>query len=206
EERFNGLQGYLMTITSDAENKFIYDQVFKAERADEKTPDDFGSWIGGTRKKPKANYDASTWEPNGFNKSWSWACGPEAGKVFYTNTFYKNDQDYRAEGMYSAWSNPVDCRKNGIARAYSDDYEPNNQDNGNRSGKDNSDTEKELYLQYTGRYVWNDASNGTGSQDRWNVHYYIVEFTPYENPLAGISIPTDPAVYKANSHAEQRYE
>ncbi|MBR4386963.1 MAG: InlB B-repeat-containing protein [Treponema sp.] len=206
KERFNGLQGYLMTITSDAENKFIYDQVFKAERADEKTPDDFGSWIGGTRKTPKANYDASTWEPNGFNKSWSWACGPEAGKVFYTNTFYKNDQDYRAEGMYSAWSNPVDCRKNGIARAYSDDYEPNNQDNGNRSGKDNSDTEKELYLQYTGRYVWNDASNGTGSQDRWNVHYYIVEFTPYENPLAGISIPTDPAVYKANSHAEQRYE
>ncbi|MCR5317616.1 MAG: hypothetical protein K6E22_05245, partial [Treponema sp.] len=104
------------------------------------------------------------------------------------------------------WSNPVDCRKNGIARAYSDDYEPNNQDNGNRSGKDNSDTEKELYLQYTGRYVWNDASNGTGTQDRWNVHYYIVEFTPYENPLAGISIPTDPAVYKANSHAEQHYE
>lgn len=206
EERFNGLQGYLMTITSDAENKFIYDQVFKAEREDGKTPDDFGSWIGGTRKKPKVNYDASAWQSDGFNKYWSWACGPEAGKVFYTNTFYRDDKDYRAEGMYSAWSNPVDCKINGIERAYSSDYEPNNEAGTNHTGGDNSNTEKEVYLQYTGHYVWNDASTGNGSLPRWRIHYYIVEFTPYENPVAGIAIPTDPAVYKANSHAEQSYE
>lgn len=206
EERFNGLQGYLMTITSDAENKFIYDQVFKAERKDGKTPDDFGSWIGGTRKKPKVNYDASAWQSDGFNKYWSWACGPEAGKVFYTNTFYRDDQDYRAEGMYSAWSNKVDCKKNGIPRAYAGDYEPNNEGGTNHTGGDNSNTEKEVYLQYTGHYVWNDASTGNGSQGRWKIHYYIVEFTPYENPAVGISIPTDPEVYKANSHAEQSYE
>jgi len=206
EERFNGLQGYLMTITSDAENKFIYDKVFESERAKGKTPDDFGSWIGGTRKKPKVDYDLSTWEADGFNKYWSWACGPDAGKVFYTNTFSRNGQDYRAEGMYSAWSNPEDCKKNGIPRAYAGDYEPNNESNANYTGGDNSDTAKELYLQYTGHYVWNDASTGNGSQARWKIHYYIVEFTPYENPVAGIAIPTDPAVYKANSHAEQSYE
>lgn len=206
EERFNGLQGYLMTITSDAENKFIYDKVFEAEKEKGKTPDDFGSWIGGTRKKPKVNYDASTWQSDGFNKYWSWACGPEAGKVFYTNTFYRDDQDYRAEGMYSAWSNKVDCKKNGIPRAYAGDYEPNNEGGTNHTGGDNSNTEKEVYLQYTGHYVWNDASTGNGSQGRWKIHYYIVEFTPYENPAVGISIPTDPEVYKANSHAEQSYE
>ncbi|MBR6145331.1 MAG: C-type lectin domain-containing protein, partial [Treponema sp.] len=206
EERFNGLQGYLMTITSDAENKFIYDQVFKAEREKEQTPDDFGSWIGGIRQKPKVDYDLSTWEADGFNKYWSWACGPDAGKVFYTNTFSRDGQDYRAEGMYSAWSNPEDCKKNGIPRAYAGDYEPNNESNANYTGGDNSDTAKELYLQYTGHYVWNDASTGNGSQARWKIHYYIVEFTPYENPVAGIAIPTDPAVYKANSHAEQSYE
>ena len=206
EERFNGLQGYLMTITSDAENKFIYDKVFESERAKGKTPDDFGSWIGGTRKKPKVDYDLSTWEADGFNKYWSWACGPDAGKVFYTNTFSRDGQDYRAEGMYSAWSNPEDCKKNGIPRAYAGDYEPNNESNANYTGGDNSDTAKELYLQYTGHYVWNDASTGNGSQARWKIHYYIVEFTPYENPVAGIAIPTDPAVYKANSHAEQSYE
>ena len=206
EERFNGLQGYLMTITSDAENKFIYDKVFESERAKGKTPDDFGSWIGGTRKKPKVDYDLSTWEADGFNKYWSWACGPDAGKVFYTNTFSRDGQDYRAEGMYSAWSNPEDCKKNGIPRAYSGDYEPNNESNANYTGGDNSATEKEVYLQYTGHYVWNDASTGNGSQARWKIHYYIVEFTPYENPVAGIAIPTDPEVYKANSHAEQSYK
>ena len=206
EERFNGLQGYLMTITSDAENKFIYDQVFKAEREKEQTPDDFGSWIGGIRQKPKVDYDLSTWEADGFNKYWSWACGPDAGKVFYTNTFSRDGQDYRAEGMYSAWSNPEDCKKNGIPRAYAGDYEPNNESNANYTGCDNSATEKEVYLQYTGHYVWNDASTGNGSQGRWKIHYYIVEFTPYENPVAGIAIPTDPEVYKANSHAEQSYE
>ena len=206
EERFNGLQGYLMTITSDAENKFIYDQVFKAEREKGQTPDDFGSWIGGIRQKPKVDYDLSTWEADGFNKYWSWACGPDAGKVFYTNTFSRDGQDYRAEGMYSAWSNPEDCKKNGIPRAYAGDYEPNNESNANYTGGDNSDTAKELYLQYTGHYVWNDASTGNGSQGRWKIHYYIVEFTPYENPVAGIAIPTDPEVYKANSHAEQSYE
>lgn len=206
EERFNGLQGYLMTITSDAENKFIYDKVFEAEKEKGKTPDDFGSWIGGIRQKPKVDYDLSTWEADGFNKYWSWACGPDAGKVFYTNTFSRNGQDYRAEGMYSAWSNPEDCKKNGIPRAYAGDYEPNNESNANYTGGDNSDTAKELYLQYTGHYVWNDASTGNGSQARWKIHYYIVEFTPYENPVAGIAIPTDPEVYKANSHAEQSYE
>ncbi|MBQ2572267.1 MAG: hypothetical protein II579_07345, partial [Treponema sp.] len=134
------------------------------------------------------------------------ACGPDAGKVFYTNTFSRDGQDYRAEGMYSAWSNPEDCKKNGIPRAYAGDYEPNNESNANYTGGDNSDTEKEVYLQYTGHYVWNDASTGNGSQARWKIHYYIVEFTPYENPVAGIAIPTDPEVYKANSHAEQSYK
>jgi len=47
-----------------------------------------------------------------------------------------------AEGMYSAWSNPEDCKKNGIPRAYSGDYEPNNESNANYTGGDNSATEK----------------------------------------------------------------
>ena len=48
-----------MTITSDAENKFVYDQIFKAEKEQAgMTSDDFGSWIGGTRVKPKADESA----------------------------------------------------------------------------------------------------------------------------------------------------
>lgn len=186
-QTFNGLQGYLMTITSDAENKFVYDKIF-GENAD---PDQVGSWIGGTRITPRNGYDASTWgfdatlnnrgkatwNSGEVNDSWAWACGPEAGKIFYTKAKYEKDKNYRASGMYSSWSNEKDCALNGIEYHYKDDVEPNN-------GGNPITTDAEYYTQYTGRYVWNDGhEKGKGystNQGRWQIHYYIVEFTPYE--------------------------
>jgi len=198
---FNGLKGYLMTITSDAENKFVYDQVFKGQNAD-----DVGSWIGGTRQTSIEGYDKDTWtaktSKSDYTQNWVWACGPEAGKVFYTKAVYQDNNNYRADGMYSSWSNPKDCDLNGIPRAYNDDYEPNNQADGNHSSSNpDTTTPKEYYTQYTGRYVWNDASNGTGTQPRWQVHYYIVEFTPYEATAYG---PGQRAT-KTALHAEREY-
>ena len=206
-QTFNGLQGYLMTITSDAENKFVYDQLFKGMGAD-----DVGSWIGGTRITPRNGYDASTWGWNGTldnkgkatwnsgeaNDYWAWACGPEAGKKFYTKGKYAKDQNYRASGMYSSWSNPKDCALNGINYHYTDDVEPNN-------GGNPVTTNAEYYTQYTGRYVWNDAhEKGNGystTQKRWQIHYYIVEFTPYE---AKNGQPAQRAT-KTALHAERVY-
>ncbi len=190
-QTFNGLHGYLMTITSDAENKFVYDKIF-GKNAD---PDQVGSWIGGTRITPRNGYDASTWawdadtmtstsrgkatwNSGEVNNYWAWACGPEAGKKFYEKAKYGTNQNYRTPGMYSSWSNKTDCALNGIAIAYSDDKEPNNGDN------DPAKKDAEYYTQYTGRYVWNDGhEKGNGystNQGRWQIHYYIVEFTPYE--------------------------
>lgn len=213
-QTFNGLQGYLMTITSDAENKFVYDQIFKAEQEAGKSPDDFGSWIGGTRITPRNGYDASTWgwDKDSLNKSgkatwnlvelndsWAWACGPEAGKVFYTKAKYGANKNYRAAGMYSSWSNKTDCELNGIEYYYTDDVEPNNGNN------DPAKKDAEYYTQYTGRYVWNDGhekGNGySGSQKRWQIHYYIVEFTPYEATAYG---PGQRAT-KTALHAEREY-
>ncbi len=212
-QTFNGLQGYLMTITSDAENKFVYDQIFKKEQSEGKSPDDFGSWIGGTRITPRNGYDASTWgydaklnnrgkatwNSGEVNDSWAWACGPEAGKIFYTKAKYEKDKNYRASGMYSSWSNEKDCALNGIEYHYKDDVEPNN-------GGNPITTDAEYYTQYTGRYVWNDGhEKGNGystSQGRWQIHYYIVEFRPYENTATG------ERYVSANKrlHAEQTYE
>ena len=209
-QTFNGLQGYLMTITSDAENKFIYDQVFKGMAAD-----NVGSWIGGTRIKPRSGYDATTWgwdadslngsgkatcwNANEVNDYWAWACGPEAGKVFYTKAKYVEGQNYRAPGMYSSWSNKKDCALNGIEYHYTDDVEPNN------GGKNPATDRQEYYTQYTGRYVWNDGhEKGTGyttGQGRWQIHYYIVEFTPYEATQYG---PGQRAK-KTALHAEREY-
>lgn len=201
---FNGMKGYLMTITSDAENKFVYDQIFKAEQEDGKSPDDFGSWIGGTRTIPRGGYDASTWNykiaDDGCNQYWAWACGPEAGKVFYTQATYKDGQSYRADGMYSSWSNKTDCALNGIEYFYKDDIEPNN------GGNDPVTKNAEYFTQYTGRYVWNDGKEKgkgyTTTQKRWQIHYYIVEFCPYENTETGErQVP-----YAERLHAEQTYE
>lgn len=214
KEKFNGMNGYLMTITSDAENKFVYDQIFGKDA----NPDKVGSWIGGTRHIPKGGYDSNTWVKESCGDQWVWASGPEAGKVFYENTIYRADDatkgrkftgkvknskgeevsvigmDYRAEGMYSSWSNPVDCALNGIDWFYDGskptansqkDFEPNNGPKDNYSVDDPDLSDKEVYTDYTGRYVWNDTAAGSGSQDRWQVHYYIVEFTPYENTVTG---------------------
>lgn len=218
--RFNGMQGYLMTITSDAENKFVYDQIFKAEIENGMGPGDVSAWIGGTRVKPKADesadsseasdsetnagananessaqgespaydYDADSWPQSrnnygGYRNDWVWACGPEAGKVFYTNERYVNNQNYRADGMYSSWSNPVDKRLNGLTASV--ESEPNNNSNG--AGKEKG----EYYAQYTGLYVWNDGPekderyNPDNPKPSWLVHYYIVEYTPYKNMATG---------------------
>lgn len=213
---FNGMKGYLMTITSDAENKFVYDQIFKADQEAGKSPDDFGSWIGGTRTIPKdGKYDMPTWVYNKSNceQAWLWACGPEAGKVFYTKAVYEDDQNYRADGMYSSWSNPVDCALNGIEYYYNGstnergkgipDLEPNN---GNNGTKNPLTSNAEYFTQYTGRYVWNDGKEKgkgyTTDQKRWQIHYYIVEFCPYENTETGErQVP-----YAERLHAEQTYE
>lgn len=229
--RFNGMQGYLMTITSDAENKFVYDQIFKAEKEQAgMTSDDFGSWIGGTRVKPKADesaepseasdsetnagananpnenessepvespaydYDANTWPQTqdeykwGYRDDWVWACGPEAGKVFYTNKVYVTNQNYRADGMYSSWSNDVDCALNGLTNKYKD-KEPNSQ-----VKKEDGRFNGEYYTQYTGLYIWNDGHEKGPlyrqkfkdmSNRRWLVHYYVIEYSPYKNMATG---------------------
>ncbi|MBQ2547467.1 MAG: hypothetical protein II558_01055, partial [Treponema sp.] len=65
------------------------------------------------------------------------------------------------------------------------DYEPNNGPADNYSVANPDLRDNEVYTDYTGRYVWNDTAKGSGSQDRWQVHYYIVEFTPYENTITG---------------------
>ena len=98
----------------------------------------------------------------------------------------------------NAESNPKDCALNGINYHYTDDVEPNN-------GGNPVTTNAEYYTQYTGRYVWNDAhEKGNGystTQKRWQIHYYIVEFTPYE---AKNGQPAQRAT-KTALHAERVY-
>jgi len=63
---YNGMQGYLATITSQQEQDFLWATFGK-----------FLAWVGGSDE----------WDPNSENDegTWKWMDGPEAGQVFWKN-------------------------------------------------------------------------------------------------------------------------
>ena len=147
KKKFNGLTGYLMTITSEAENKFIYDKLFPTGSDPSKT----AAWLGGTRaKNSTGSYDASTWTHGSYDNYWSWACGPEAGQMFYDKAT-KAAGGKVVDGFYANWNNG----------------EPNN-------------SNTEYCAQYCGTYIWNDLSNNGNGNSPYYVNNYVVEFTPYD--------------------------
>ena len=177
---FNGLHGYLMTITSHVENKFIYDRVYA--KNPNITPAAATGWIGATRGINKSgNYDAATWTFNiaSDNKStstsdtsslradWYWACGPEAGQKFYNKRQSAHTGSGRVDGWYSSWNNPTDMSTNGI---------------GSGGGAEPNNSNCEYCAQYVGTYVWNDLShNKSGNADTYVPGSYIIEYSVYKN-------------------------
>ena len=179
---FNGLTGYLMTITSEAENKFIYDQLFKNKKI---SASDASAWLGASRSiNQSGTFDAESWTINAskLNDYWNWVCGPEAGKKFYTKaTTAKGGVAADKEGggkWYVSWNSG----------------EPNNSGTG---------TNNEYCAQYCGTYIWNDLNNVGNSSysSQYYVKYYVVEFTPYEATAYG---PGQRAT-KTALHAEREY-
>lgn len=86
---FNGLTGYLMTITSQTENMFIYDRVYKNEGISQSNA---RGWIGAKRE----------------NGIWKWACGPEEGMEFYNQSTKEP-----INGRFAAWDSFKDRMRNG---------------------------------------------------------------------------------------------
>ena len=200
---FNGLTGYLMTITSPIENMFIYDRVYKAQGINQSNA---RGWIGAEKQ----------------GDVWKWVCGPEAGTPFYEHDSSKADPTIA--GRFAAWDSFKDRMRNGTWSLYP---EMPGIDNGNalytRSNEsanvntiitlaNNHENDKwfwpdekkgKWYLDwnhpfdskctsthayYTGIYVWgNEGGN----------HGYIIEYTSYNGPGG---TPTAPVLV-----AEQTY-
>ena len=173
KQELDGLNGYLVTITSSVENRFIYDRLLKKD-------DYYGSvepqlattWLGGTLS----------------GDNWIWACGPEEGKIFYTGKTWtgkfakgkdgKDDiitkSNQRVSGMFSSWDNDEDRDLNNL------DYAVKNGKEAHWNEPNNGDTE--FYCQYSGLYVWNNLTDKPGGAK--NPKSYIVEFTAYGSQIA----------------------
>lgn len=178
-QRFNGLHGYLMTITSQVENNYIFK---KLEIGD--------AWMGASRLAPYngASYDEevypidpatkvydANYKNNAFltgTTTFRWQCGPEAGLPFYeTNEQYhandKSNYQYKGEPSFFVWY----------------EGEPNSAGtSGNMTGAVNEDGTKynitdsrEQCIQYKTNGTWNDLSITSKTPTG-----LIVEFTPYE--------------------------
>ena len=176
KKRFNGLKGYLMTITSATENYFIYDRVFGNENGT--------AWLGATRdQNKKGGFDADEWqhEHNGKtpDDTWRWVCGPESGTEFFKMTW--NDAGTKATGKGTKLNNKY-------SNWFQDKW-PTNNTTYNEPNADSSGSEK--CAQYCGKtddgnemfkYKWNDLTDsGSSSYSQWIVNWYVVEFTPYGN-------------------------
>ena len=81
---FNGMHGYLATVTSKAENDFLYSFISGSTRP-------AGGWLGGT--------DAAV------EGTWVWADGPEAGVNFWNGQAGGSSPTY-ANWDGSPWSEP----------------------------------------------------------------------------------------------------
>ena len=72
KRRFRGMEGYLVTVTSEAENNFLktafvgraFQQHFGTEY--------FEAWAGATDEEAEGE--------------WTWVCGPESGKTFWSTS------------------------------------------------------------------------------------------------------------------------
>ncbi len=178
KKSFNGLKGYLMTITSATENYFIYDRVFGDENGT--------AWLGATRETNKlaGGFDADKWQHSNSGKcpddTWRWVCGPESGTEFFKITWNSTEKT-KATGLGTKLNN-----------MYSNWFQAKwNNTTYNEPNADSSGSEK--CAQYCGRtedgqnlfkYKWNDLTDsGSSNYSQWIVNWYVVEFTPYGNQV-----------------------
>ncbi|MBR6223664.1 MAG: Ig-like domain-containing protein [Lachnospiraceae bacterium] len=107
----NGMKGYLATVTSDVENRFVYRSV--NDVCSLNSSSNINAWIGGIRThitdSNRSVLDAEAISANNLNlgdglnyetpRNWYWICGPEAGKSFYTTNIKGNSESAPGTAM-----------------------------------------------------------------------------------------------------------
>ena len=159
KETYNGLKGYLMTVTSQEENDFIRSSL-------EMRP----GWLGGTRQTKLdgsfINRDSNISETyddySMAGDEWYWADGPESGTIFSKG----KTGGVAIPGVYSKWASG----------------EPNNSIgyySASRPGEPNNTEESSLqWGKSVSSGTWNDLSPLFINSSSW-IQGYFVEFSEY---------------------------
>ena len=137
---FLGVPGYLTTVTSQAENDFLY-ALAKYPAGATGTIFDPANPGGSLGTTSVAGRDASTWlggSDSATEGTWRWVNGPETGAVFWNGT----STGSAPAGAFAWWDNPSTPGGAG-------GNEPNN----------SVSVEDFLQLRYSGGR-WNDSSSG----------------------------------------------
>ena len=154
---YMGRTGYLATVTSEQEDRFIMELSGEV------------GWLGGTRMAYNSETDTfSTTATTGY---WYWACGPEKGNHFY-DAQYVTLADYSAKdaenaSYYFNWNRPS-----------SGDREPNS----NLAGGETCLTALHIGTGYAGTdsYSWNDRDHNANywndTSSVYQPHGYVVEY------------------------------
>lgn len=206
ESKFNNLEGYLMTITSQTENMFIYDRVY-AKATPKINQSNARGWIGAKRE----------------NGIWKWVCGPEAG-----TEFYNQEKREPVNGNFSSWDSWEDRTRNRIWTTYpasafdggvipkydkeNNAIKPIAQSHRNDDvywpefikgvqEKDNKwyvdwkhpHADKGDCAYYTGTYVWGNENGSKG---------YIIEYTAYE--AEGANNPDAPVLIAEKDYSKSQ--
>lgn len=176
-QKFNGLRGYLATITSADEQFYLYSNI-----TTKSGDNNIMAWIGGARTKDGTMaFDAQSisdgvldpgkaWTDDLATK-WRWVCGPEAGLQFWEAVSGNGGggsavQNEDGETVYNGWN--------------TQSGEPNS----NYTGYAPLETHGQEYaLEYgfANKANWNDYSpykvdrNPTG----YEMKGYLIEYSPY---------------------------
>ena len=203
--KFNNLEGYLMTITSQTENMFIYDRVY-AKANPKIIQTNARGWIGAARE----------------GDTWKWVCGPEAGTEFYSQSAREP-----LNGNFASWDSWKDRTRNNIWTTYpasafdggtipkyssaNNAIKPIAQTHRNDDVywpefiKGDQEKDDKWYVDwqhpkagnnshayYTGTYVWGNENSCQG---------YIIEYTAYD--AEGANNPTSPVLIAEKDYSRR---
>ncbi|MGN0154357.1 MAG: leucine-rich repeat protein [Lachnospiraceae bacterium] len=176
--KFDGMRGYLATITSADEQFYIFKNLGGELRA----------WIGGARTLDNTmKYDTvsvtdgvldpGTRYSDSVARLWQWMCGPEAGMSFWkVETSGANGEavmNSEGEEVYNCWNSTSSLEPNCNYTNYGGTSETHSQ-------------EYALEYGFNSEANWNDYSPYvTGLSSPYGIEGYIIEYSPYTTHVEG---------------------